>query len=97
MPPQYLNDLYMKKNASLSNEFLKNIHSYNPLFLFASMGGKINHGINKDEGHYMFRLFGQNIHRLGSLLSVDGDSYDTDYEVQNKINVLSSRNDRDLV
>lgn len=70
-PPQFLNELYMNTNV-LDKEVLKNIRLYTCLFAFTSMGGNIGHGINAGGGQHVFRMSGQNIHRIGSLLPSKG-------------------------
>ena len=67
------------------------------MFAFTSMGGKIDTSLNKKGGGpYTFVLSGQNYHYLGSLLPKNGSPpiysqlyiYDTENEVQNRINVI---------
>ncbi|XP_074297194.1 uncharacterized protein LOC141627892 [Silene latifolia] len=56
------------------------------------MGGNIDHSINQGRGPYTFRMGGQNIHRIGSLLPSTGATpkfcqlyiYDTEEEVENR-------------
>nr|KAJ0217457.1 hypothetical protein LSAT_V11C300151780 [Lactuca sativa] len=63
------------KNApsnSKSKHFMKNIRSYNSMFSFTSMGGKIDSSINRGNAPYIFRLSGQNYHSIGSLLPEHG-------------------------
>ncbi|XP_074299942.1 uncharacterized protein LOC141631128 [Silene latifolia] len=56
------------------------------------MGGKIDHSVNQGRGPYTFRMGGQNIHRIGSLLPSTGITpkfcqlyiYGTEEEVENR-------------
>ncbi|GJX76229.1 uncharacterized protein Tco_0323040 [Tanacetum coccineum] len=72
--------------------------TYNMMFSFTSMGGKVDHSVNIGPGPYCFRLHGQNYHRLGSLLPVNDAKpkfsqlyvYDTDNEDQNRIDAIRS-------
>ncbi|XP_076939452.1 uncharacterized protein LOC143608186 [Bidens hawaiensis] len=54
--------------SAMSKYFLKNIRRFNSIFSFTSMGGKIDHSINRGDAPYTFRLSGENYHCLGSLL-----------------------------
>lgn len=93
--PKPLLDLFRNDDAT-SRNFLKNIRTYNMMFAFTSMGGKVDHSVNKGKGPYCFRLHGQNYHRHGSLLPKEGSSakfsqlyiYDTENEVKNRIDAL---------
>lgn len=90
-PPPMLLQLF-RGNDLISKNFLKNIRTYNMIFSFTSMGGKIYHSVNVGRGPYCFRLHGHNYHRLGSLLPVKDSKpnfsqlyvYDTDNEDQNR-------------
>ncbi|KAL3655874.1 hypothetical protein CASFOL_000270 [Castilleja foliolosa] len=92
-PPVFLSDL-LHGNHSRSKHFQENIRSYNSMFCFTSMGGKIDHDINKGSGPRIFRLHGQNYHSIGSLLPEDGTTpkfaqmyiYDTENEISHRKN-----------
>ena len=66
------------------------------MFSFTSMGGKIDKTINDTRGPYTFRLYGENYHRLGSLLPNEGQSpkwaqlyiYDTENEIRNRLSAI---------
>lgn len=91
-PPKVLHDLIFG-NDSKSKHYLQNIRSYNSMFGFTSMGGKIDHSLNKGNGPPIFRLHGQNYHLIGSMLPKDGCPpkfaqlyiYDTENEVNNRL------------
>ena len=67
------------------------------MFAMTSMGGKVDNRINDGRGPYIFKLNGQNHHRIGTLLPNDGQDpqfaqlyfYDTENEVQHRMNVFS--------
>ncbi|KAL6569855.1 hypothetical protein OROMI_014369 [Orobanche minor] len=67
------------------------------MFSFTSMGGKIDYSVNKGAGPYTFRLGGQNLHRIGSLLPLDGSTpkfsqlyiFEPDGELENRKNAVS--------
>ncbi|XP_074304947.1 uncharacterized protein LOC141639801 [Silene latifolia] len=90
-PPQLLKSLLSRQHP-FSKHFIENIRAYNGMFSFTSMGGKIDHSINQGRGPYTFRMRGQNIHRIGSLLPSTGATpkfcqlyiYDTEEEVENR-------------
>ncbi|XP_076916299.1 uncharacterized protein LOC143575953 [Bidens hawaiensis] len=83
-------------DSSMSKYFLKNFRRFNSMFSFTSMGGKIDHSINKGNAPYTFRLSGENYHCLGSLLPLQGSKpqfsqlyiYDTENEVSNRQGVF---------
>ncbi|KAF7835735.1 uncharacterized protein G2W53_010594 [Senna tora] len=96
-PPKLLHNLF-NKTDSRSTEFMREIRNYNNMFAFTSMGGEVDHSINNGKGPYVFRLHGQNMHLLGSLLPSDDEPpkfsqlyiYDTDNEVSNRLHSASS-------
>jgi hypothetical protein len=73
------------------------IRSCNAIFAMTSMSEKVDHKINDRRGPYIFKLNGQNHHRIGTLLPADGLSPnfaqlyfdDTENEVSNRINALN--------
>lgn len=78
---------------SRSSNFLDNIRTYNSMFEFTSMGGKIDASLNDGGGPPQFVITGQNYHRIGSLLP-SGDErpkfaqlyiYDTNNEIANRM------------
>ena len=89
--PKYLKFLYEDKESSEAKEFKDNIRSYNALFAFTSMGGKVDKSVNQGVGPYVYRLYGQNFHWIGTLLPLEGESsqytqlyiYDISNEVKN--------------
>ncbi|KAM3221062.1 hypothetical protein P3L10_020330 [Capsicum annuum] len=65
------------------------------------MGRKVDSSVNQSRGPRTFKLSGQNYHRIGSLLPLEGSIlkfaqlyiYDTDNEVQNRIHAVSRGHD----
>lgn len=61
------------------------------------MGGRVDGSINHSKGLYIFRMSGQNYHQIGSLLPEIGKTpqfaqlykYDTENEINNRMNYLS--------
>lgn len=72
-PPEPVSGL-LKNEHDKSGMFLEDIRAYNMMHAFTSMGGKIDSSINQGRGPYVFRLHGQNYHRMGSLLPVYGEA-----------------------
>ena len=70
-PPHTLKNLLIGYEDR-SRHFMDNIHAYNMMFSFTSMGGKIDSSVNDGNGPYVFRLHGQNYHKIGSLLPKSG-------------------------
>ncbi|KAL3623641.1 hypothetical protein CASFOL_032457 [Castilleja foliolosa] len=100
-PPALLRDL-MHGTSSRSKHFQENIRSYNSMFCFTSMGGKIDHDINRGTGPPIFRMHGQNYHLIGSLLPENGATpkfaqmyiYDTENEVSHRKNSVRGTCDK---
>jgi hypothetical protein len=90
--PQPLHDLYHKLDKK-SKFFLANIRSFNSMFSFTSMGGKVNRDTHDGHGPPMFVMEGENYHQIGSLLPMPGNKpkfaqlyiYDTDNEINNRL------------
>lgn len=91
-PPHILQH-YLQNEDTLGKYFVKNIRKFNMMFSFTSMGGKVDSSVNQGRGPYVFRLHGQNYHRIGSLLPTLGSSpkflqlyiHDTENEISNRI------------
>lgn len=94
--PSYLHELIRPNGGSQSSKFRENIRAYNSLFAFTSTGGVVSHEVNIGPGPYVYKISGQNYHRIGSLLPVEGQSpkfaqlyiYDTENELQNRLKIL---------
>ncbi|XP_019150113.1 PREDICTED: uncharacterized protein LOC109146916 [Ipomoea nil] len=95
MPPKGIYDLFFA-NTAKSKHFLNNIKTYNNMFCFTSMGGRIDKSINTSGGPPVFHLNGQNFHLMGSLLPTEGKAphfaqlyiYDTQNEIDNRVNAV---------
>jgi hypothetical protein len=101
-PPVVLEELLNPASGQRSKNFKAQIRSYNSMFAMTSMGGNVDNRINDGRGPYIFRLNGQNHHRIGTLLPGDGLNprfaqlyfYDTENEA-NRMNSLN-RSDNNL-
>ncbi|XP_012833846.1 PREDICTED: uncharacterized protein LOC105954712 [Erythranthe guttata] len=69
--PPTLNNLVFGTDRR-SKHFQENVRSYNMMFSFMSLGGKVQISINNGSGPYTFLLHGHNYHILGSLLPEEG-------------------------
>ncbi|KAL4566048.1 hypothetical protein LXL04_030158 [Taraxacum kok-saghyz] len=86
---------------SKAKYFIDNIRRYNSMFSFTSMGGRVDKEVNKSRGPYVYRISGENYHRLGSLLPPDESQpkfsqlyiYDTDNEISNRQHIFSRPQD----
>ncbi|XP_031091157.1 uncharacterized protein LOC115996159 [Ipomoea triloba] len=66
------------------------------------MGGKIDRSLNNGVAPPIFRINGQNFHRIGSLLPTNGVQpkfaqlyiHDTEHEIENRINSVRGENDK---
>lgn len=94
-PPDLLMNL-LTGNDTLSKHFQRNTRSYNMVFSFTSLGGKIDKSLKKGRGPQMIQLHGENYHLMGSLTPPEGDFakfgqlyiVDTENEVENRFNAL---------
>ncbi|KAL2938140.1 ATP-dependent DNA helicase PIF1 [Bienertia sinuspersici] len=95
-PLHFLKHLLERMDQS-SRKFKEQGRMYNSIFALTSMGGRVDNTVNRGNSPYIFRLNGQNHHKIGSLLPPDGHPprfsqlyiYDTENEVKNRINSLS--------
>lgn len=97
-PPHFLGSLLQYRGSAESAKFCQNIRLYNSLFAFTSIGAKIDNEINQRRGPYVFKISGQNYHRMGSLLPIDGQRpkfaqlyiYDTENEIDNRMKAINT-------
>jgi len=90
--PRPLYNLYHKKDKK-SKIFLENIRSFNSMFAFTSMGGKIDKTKNNGHAPPIYVLNRENYHQISSLLPPEGNGpkfaqlyiYDTDNELRNRM------------
>uniref|UniRef100_A0A0R0F7N8 Helitron helicase-like domain-containing protein n=1 Tax=Glycine max TaxID=3847 RepID=A0A0R0F7N8_SOYBN len=76
------------------------MRTYNMMFVFTSAGIKFDKSINHSRGLPTIRIQGQPCHRIGSMLPMPGKEpkfaqvyiFDTENEVQNRINAISPHN-----
>nr|XP_017228109.1 PREDICTED: uncharacterized protein LOC108203621 [Daucus carota subsp. sativus] len=87
--------------GSSTKHFRKNIRVYNCMFAMCSSGGKVDHKINRGGAPFCFKIRGQNMHFIGSLIPAEGEKpkfcqlyiYDTDNETENRIGAVGSSAD----
>jgi hypothetical protein len=90
--PELLHNLYHSHDRR-SRFFLDNIRSFNSMFAFTSVGGRIDNSLNDGNGPPVDVMNGENYHHIGSLLPMPGESpkfaqlyiYDTDNEISNRV------------
>jgi hypothetical protein len=95
--PQPLHDLY-HKNDRMSKLFLDNIRSFNSMFAFTSLGGKVNNEMNTGHAPPTFIMNGENYHQIGSLFPVTGNEpkfaqlyiYATENDIRNRMSAVRS-------
>ncbi|XP_045798031.1 uncharacterized protein LOC123892273 [Trifolium pratense] len=98
--PQPLYNLYHGRD-SRSNFFIENIRSFNSMFAFTSMGGRIHTSINSGNAPPAFVLNGENYHLIGSLLPLPNRPpkfaqlyiYDTENEISNRMSSVGMTDD----
>jgi hypothetical protein len=91
-PPPLIRNLFLGLDPR-SRHFITNVRSYNNMFSFTSMGGRVVSGGNDGGGPPTFVISGQNYHRIGSLIPEDGRRpkfcqlyiYDTQNELSNRL------------
>lgn len=69
--PLFLKHLLDYNGGPRASRFREKIRLYNSIFSFTSMGGNVDKTINDGRGPYVFRINGQNHHKIGSLLPID--------------------------
>ncbi|KAJ9543984.1 hypothetical protein OSB04_023691 [Centaurea solstitialis] len=84
-PTEYMQYLMSDAFGQKGVQFRKHIRTYNAMFAFTSMGGRVDSSINNSKGPYVFRMSGQNYRHIGSFIIY---MYDTDNEIGNKINTF---------
>ncbi|XP_056860135.1 uncharacterized protein LOC108835628 [Raphanus sativus] len=95
-PPMELMYL-LCKGDELSKHFREFIRAYNMMFSFTSLGGKIDHSINNGRGPFVFRMSGENYHRIGDIVPGPGESpkfsqlyiIDTLNEIRNRLDAYA--------
>ncbi|XP_057432073.1 uncharacterized protein LOC130724815 [Lotus japonicus] len=100
-PPDLLANLLSGVDPR-SRHFFEHIRTYNSMFAFTSLGGKVDANMNDGGGPPQFVISGQNYHRIGSLLPIEGQKpkfaqlyiYDTKNEVGNRMDHFSQRSTR---
>ncbi|XP_058774354.1 uncharacterized protein LOC131648630 [Vicia villosa] len=98
-PPPVLQSLLFDQNKSESKLFQQQIRLYNMMFAFTSPGAKMDNRFNNGRGSPNYRIQGQSCHRIGSMLPLPGEKarfaqlyiFDTEHEVQNRIDGFRSR------
>ena len=66
------------------------------MFAFTSLGCRVDSNINRGKGPYIYKVSGQNCHRIGSLLPEIGKKpqfaqlyiYDTENETNNRVDAM---------
>ncbi|KAL3010663.1 hypothetical protein AAZX31_07G156100 [Glycine max] len=99
-PPKYLYQLLYDHDTSDSKNYQQNIRTYNMMFAFTSAGIKFDKSNNHSRGPPTIRIQGQPCHRIGSMLPMPVKEpkfaqlyiFDTENEVQNRINAISPHN-----
>jgi hypothetical protein len=97
-PPEYLKGLLDYRGGMRSIKFRDKIRAYNSIFAFTSMGAKIDRTVNKRPGPYVYKISGQNYHRIGGLIPSRGKPpkfaqlyvHDTENEIHNRLSSLTS-------
>ncbi|EGG08773.1 uncharacterized protein MELLADRAFT_104602 [Melampsora larici-populina 98AG31] len=69
--PEFLQDLLTEDDA-VSRRFRDNIRAYNNGLSFTSLGTEIDHSVNGPYGVRCFKMKGQLVHKMGTILPADG-------------------------
>ncbi|KAJ9557686.1 hypothetical protein OSB04_012300 [Centaurea solstitialis] len=102
-PPKALSELLGLESGKRGLLFRKEIRTYNSMFAFTSFGARIDSSINRGKGPYVYRVSGQNYHRIGSLLPGRGKKpqfaqlyiYDTENEIDNRLDAIQRQIGKD--
>ena len=77
-PPVELQGFYDREQLGSAN-FHKNIRRYNNALAFTSVGRQIDNSLNNGQGPYVFKMHGELIHKIRSLLPADNAEPTTVY------------------
>ncbi|KAF1858681.1 hypothetical protein Lal_00044714 [Lupinus albus] len=99
-PPPTLQHLLFDLKSNDSVNYQNNIRLYNMMFAFTSLGAKIDRSVNNGRGPPTIRIQGHPCHRIGSMLPMPGQLpkfahlyiYDTEHEIQNRMNGIRDNN-----
>lgn len=92
-PPEIMKQLLTYGGGQCAAKFRDKIRAYNSIFAFTSMGAKIDSTVNLRPGTYVYRISGQNYHRIGGLIPEEGEPpkfaqlyvHDTQNEVEHRL------------
>jgi hypothetical protein len=102
-PPDPLNRLLLGQDRQ-STEFRSKIRAYNSVLSFTSVGARIDEQLATGrQGVFTYRLQGELIHRIGSLLPAESNApaflqmyiYDTQNKVDNRMAQMRDRDGAD--
>ena len=74
-PPTELKDFY-NKGDPISKQFCEKICKYNNAVAFTSVGRKMDYSVNNGGGPWVFKMHGELMHKIGSLLPAEGPDAD---------------------
>jgi len=66
-PPRELMEFYIGQDP-MHKKFCKYICKYNNAFAFTSVGRQIDYSVNNRGGSWVFKMYGELIYQIGSLL-----------------------------
>jgi len=69
--PQKLEVLLTNKESN-AVKFRDQIHMYNSVLAFTSLGAKVDESVTRGPGPYSFRIQGELYHKIGSLCPTEG-------------------------
>ncbi|XP_058756021.1 uncharacterized protein LOC131629238 [Vicia villosa] len=103
-PPPVLQSLLFDQNKSESKVFQQQIRLYNMMFSFTYPGATMDNRFNNGRSPPNYRIQGQSCHHIGSMLPLPGEKasfaqlyiFDTEHEVQNRIDGFRTRNGVDI-
>ncbi|KAF9590355.1 hypothetical protein IFM89_033881, partial [Coptis chinensis] len=97
--PEFLRNLLDCKGGQKSSNYMESISIYNSMFAFTSTGGAVQSSINDGKGLFVYKIKGQNHHKIGTLLPPEGVRprfaqlyiHDTENEVSHRLNSLNKK------
>ncbi|KAJ4830519.1 hypothetical protein Tsubulata_029215, partial [Turnera subulata] len=103
--PPFLHNLLMDETSNAQKQFQERIRMYNASFAMTSLGDDIDVNTNKSYGPFVICLNGQNHHRIGSLLPVEGTKpkyaqlyiFDTGNEITNRMTAFLPNTDTNIL
>nr|KAJ0206999.1 hypothetical protein LSAT_V11C500266020 [Lactuca sativa] len=76
-----------------NGHFIRNVRAYNCMFVMTSFGPRVDESINKSCAPYVFKVYGQISHWIGSFYPESDIHLDTENEISNRLHSFRGEDD----